>query len=156
MIKALISDVARVLLFPKDSGYEGELNGLYKTGRGKESFNFSDYFEINTELLEFYRKLSNNLNLYIFTSDILQDAPELQKYWSGLFKDVYSASKMGTHKSKPEAYKILAGRIGLRPEEIVFVDDNLINTEAAKEAGLQTIRYLDNKTLEQDLSTLLR
>lgn len=88
MVKAIVSDVSKVLLFTKDENYKGSLNGLYRENKNKEGFRFFDYFRFNTELLDYYNKISGNLDLYIFTRDIIQKDPELQKYWQKVFKNI--------------------------------------------------------------------
>ena len=46
MIKAIISDVSYVLLFPKNREYKGILNSFYKQIKGEDKFSFFDYFFI--------------------------------------------------------------------------------------------------------------
>lgn len=146
MIKALISDVSRVLLFPKDKNYQGSLNGLHKDTLGRPSYKFFDYFELNVELLNYYKSLQNKLDLYIFTSESIQDAPELQPHWNGVFTKIFSALKMNTNKKDPNAYRMLITDINLKPEEVIYIDDNAENIQAASSVGLQTIQYLDNQS----------
>ena len=53
MIKVILSDFARVILFPKDKSYPGRLDELQaKLNNQSEGHNFFDYFELNQELLD--------------------------------------------------------------------------------------------------------
>jgi FMN phosphatase YigB (HAD superfamily) len=143
-MKALITDVSMVLLFPKDKGYTGSLNALYKEKIIESNNKFFDFFELNLELLEFYKSLSDKLSIHILTSDVIQDAPDLQSYWKGTINHIFSASKMGTHKSEPEAYKKVLSELGLNANEVIYIDDNRDNITAARQVGLNTVLYKDN------------
>lgn len=143
-MKALITDVSMVLLFPKNKDYTGSLNSLYKEKVINSTDSFFDFFELNKELLDFYKSLSKKLDIHILTSDVIQDAPDLQPYWNGTIDRIFSASKMGTHKSEPEAYERTLSELNLQPDEVIYVDDNSANIEAAKKAGLHTIHFVNN------------
>lgn len=156
MIKAIITDVSRVLLFPDDENYSDSLNKLYKQESNKPSFRFFNYFKLNSELLGYYRLWhDNDCKMYILTSDVIQDHPELKRHWNGVVDRVFSASKMGTHKSKPEAYQKVLDQIGLSPKEVIYIDDSKENLKAAKEVGLHTVHYKDNEQARFDIEEKL-
>jgi len=54
-------------------------------------------------------------------------------------------------KPFPEFYHLTLERFGLRPEETLFIDDNLRNIKAAEEIGLHCIRFESAAQLEQKL-----
>jgi HAD superfamily hydrolase (TIGR01509 family) len=146
MIRALVTDVSRVLLFPKDKNYTGSLNSLHKQLAEDPKYKLFDHFEVNTELLDFYTSLKDELTLYIFTSETIQDAPELQPYWR-VFAKIFSAQNMKTDKKDSLAYQMIAQDIQREPTEMLYIDDSIQNIDAANAADLQTIRYLDNKNV---------
>jgi hypothetical protein len=80
MIRAIITDFSRVLLFPTDSNYTGGLNEL-NNNQFKENPNYSflDFFTINNELLKYYSDLNKIVPVYIFTSETIQDHPSIKK-----------------------------------------------------------------------------
>jgi FMN phosphatase YigB (HAD superfamily) len=156
MIKALITDLSRVILFPKDKSYTGSLNSLHRDLSTHLNYRLLDNFELNSELLNYYKSLGNKLDLYLFTSEIIQDSPELQPFIKPNFKAVYSALSMGVGKKDEDAYLQLSSKIDIEPDEIVYIDDNEINLNAAKKAGLQTILYKDNDTLKTELQAKLK
>src|SRR4051812_33066214 len=104
MIKAILSDFSRVIVFPKDKEYQGSLNGLYKEISQKPNYNMFDSFEVNTELLDFYRSLKANFRIYIFTSELIQEDPQFTPYLRPVFNDMYSAIKIGMSKNDPQVY----------------------------------------------------
>ncbi len=143
MIKAIVSDFSRVLLFPKDKNYLNGLNPLHKELSLKPGYNPLDHFELNTRLLDFYKSLVDSLPVYIFTSDVIQDAPEFQPYLQPVFKEILSAKKMGTDKKNSKAYTVVASHLNLNPNEILYIDDLADNIQPANAAGFNTLLYED-------------
>jgi HAD superfamily hydrolase (TIGR01509 family) len=156
MIKAIVSDFSRTLLFPKDENYQGSLNELYKSVKEKPGFSFFDNFVWNKQLASFYEKqLDNKIDLYIFTTETIQEDPAVLPFTQSIFKDVLNVKALGgTPKDDPETYKQLAKKIGVNPEEIAFVDDSDVNISAAKQAGLNTITYKNVAQVETDFIKL--
>lgn len=54
----------------------------------------------------------------------------------GLYEDMFISSEMKMLKPAPEFYREAVRRIGLPPEEILFIDDSLANVEAACAQGI--------------------
>ena len=60
----------------------------------------------------------------------------------GLYEDMFISSEMKMLKPSPEFYREAVRRIGLPPEEILFIDDSLTNVEAARALGIDA-RWLE-------------
>jgi len=56
-----------------------------------------------------------------------------------LFSGYYD-TKIG-NKKDPESYRRIAKRLGLKPEEILFLSDNPEEIKAATEAGMKVVRF---------------
>ena len=54
----------------------------------------------------------------------------------GLYQDMFISSEMKMLKPSPEFYLEAIRRIGLPPEEILFIDDSRTNVEAARVLGI--------------------
>lgn len=158
MYKAIIFDFSRVLLFPKDSNYTGTLNSLNQKLNDEFGidYDFFSYFYLNKELIHLIKDLCPASTLFIFTTDIIQDRPEIREEIDSFITEIYRANELGVNKNTPDAYKVLLNEVGLRPEEALFIDDTVENIEAAKQAGLSTLVYKDNLQVEADLRGLLR
>lgn len=154
MIKALLFDFSKVLLFPKDESYKGGLNELNNKLRGEPDFHFFDHFELNFELLEFLKGMKNKIPIYMFTKEIIQESPEIKEQVSEVFSGIFSAMKMGILKADPESYKLIAGQLNLAPPEIFYTDDKEENIEAAKSAGCKAIRYENNLQIISELQKI--
>lgn len=155
MIKAIVSDFSRVLLFPLDPAYTESLNDLHKKLSREPHYDPFKHFRLNTELLDYFRSLKGSVDLAVFTSDVIQDAPEFRSRLLQIFRVMYSASKMGTSKKNPAAYAMIARELGLAPADILFVDDGELPLAAAGEAGFVTIRYQDNAQVVEGIQKLL-
>lgn len=154
MITNLLFDFSRVILFPKDENYSGLLNDLYrKITNGKASF--LDHYKFNEELLNFLKPLKNKFRLSIYTTDIIQYDPEAKRVLDPIFENIFAANDLGISKKDPKGYLVIAEKLGVKPEEILFVDDGEANIQAANAAGLQTIRYLTNQQLFKELQSKL-
>ncbi len=150
-----MSDVSKVLLFTKDKTYTGTLNGLHKEMSQDPNYKFLEVFELNEELLQYYASLQDKLQLYIFTSETIQDAPEIAAQIQAVFKEIFSASKLNIIKKDKTAYQLLLTKINLSPEEVVFIDDSQDNIAAAQEAGLQTVLFTDNESAIGQVNSLI-
>ena len=58
-------------------------------------------------------------------------------------------------KPDKEIYDFFLNKYGLKPEECVFIDDSDKNVQAAKEAGMEALRFDNLKQAGNDLSALL-
>lgn len=154
MIRAYLFDFARVILFPKDELYKGELNKLHKELSQTDGYNFLDRFALDPQMLDYLYLLRRKADLYMFTSGSIQNAPEIRPVLEGIFKKIFSASEMGVPKEYPLAYKRIAQDIGMHENEIVFIDDTPRNVDAAREAGLHAIVFRDLASLKEELSQL--
>lgn len=155
MIKAILSDFSRVIVNVKDKNYKGSLNNLYRELAQKSDFSFDDYYEFNDELLSYFQKIKKLYSLNIFTSGSIQkDSSAIKARISPLFDTIFSSIDIGFAKTDPRGYFYLAKKLSLKSEEILFIDDQRVNIEAAKTAGLKTLLYESNETLFSDLQDL--
>ena len=60
-----------------------------------------------------------------------------------LFDNAWSVNDFTTNKSDPEIYLTAARLLGVNPENIAFLDDNIEANRAAKKAGLTVIGVYD-------------
>lgn len=153
MIKALLFDFSRVLLFPRTELPVESLNGLHRKLSQNADYKFFEHFRLNEELMEILEKLQSQYPLFLFTSETIQEAPELAESLK-IFQKIYSGLRMNLNKKDVESYKKIASDIGVKEEEIVFVDDSPENIEAAREAGMNVVHYQDNIQLVDSLKLL--
>jgi putative hydrolase of the HAD superfamily len=63
--------------------------------------------------------------------------------WLAHFKVLAYSCEIGVAKPDREAYEIVAGRLGVEPENCFFLDDNATNVLAAREAGMRAEVFRD-------------
>ena len=145
MIKAIISDFSRVLLFLKEENPLIKLNDFHEKKLESGDYDFWQYFRLNEELLEFYRQLSEEIDLYIFTTRYIQEYPPLKEKLVKVFANIISAHQLGLKKDNPTAFQYLIKKTGFPPEQILYIDDKPANLKAAKGVGLNTFQYRNNQ-----------
>ena len=65
-----------------------------------------------------------------------------------LFEAVMSTDDLMLKKSDPKIYEEVARRIGVRPEEIEFYDDNNVALRTAKSVGFRVVGVYDPATVQ--------
>jgi putative hydrolase of the HAD superfamily len=63
--------------------------------------------------------------------------------------------KVGLIKPDPNIYIMAAKRLGLEPEECVFIDDNPGHCSAAREVGMKAIVYSSFSEVKNNLEKIL-
>jgi epoxide hydrolase-like predicted phosphatase len=61
-----------------------------------------------------------------------------------LFDEVVISAEVGLHKPQPEIYLLAAERLGVRPEDCVFVDDLRENCAGAEAVGMTAVLHRDS------------
>jgi putative hydrolase of the HAD superfamily len=72
-----------------------------------------------------------------------------------LFDAVVISGDVGLHKPQPEIFLMGAGRIGVAPEDCVFVDDLRENCEGAEAVGMKAILHRGSAGTLRQLQALL-
>lgn len=72
-----------------------------------------------------------------------------------LFEAIVISGDVGMHKPEPAIYMLGAERLGLRPEDCVFVDDLRENCQGAEEVGMTAILHRGADTTLPALEKLL-
>jgi len=70
--------------------------------------------------------------------------------------DLYvNSAEVGLAKPDPAIYRYTLDRLGVAPEETVFLDDLVRNTDAARLMGIHALVFTDAETALEDLAALL-
>lgn len=77
----------------------------------------------------------------------LSDLPFLR-----LFDGRIVSGEVKLGKPDPAIYQLLLSRFNLNPREIVFIDDREENVVAARNLGIESIRFISPAQLERDLA----
>jgi glucose-1-phosphatase len=71
------------------------------------------------------------------------------------FDDVVISAEVGAAKPDHRIYEIALGRLKVKPEETVFVDDFLENIESARQLGMHTVHFRSSVQAKAELEALL-
>ena len=74
--------------------------------------------------------------------------------WDELFDAVVISGEVGLRKPDREIFLLTARRLGLRPEQCVFVDDFPVNVRGAARAGMVGVHHTSLETSVEELEAL--
>ena len=92
------------------------------------------------------RELSQKYPLYLLSNNneiarirYHKILAELGLDWQSVFREEFCSFEMKMLKPDPAFFREAIRRIGLPPEEILFVDDSPVNVEAARAVGINAV-----------------
>jgi FMN phosphatase YigB (HAD superfamily) len=138
MLTTLLFDFSRVLAFPKTSGDAETVSQAYHNPHHATDA-FSAFLNLNNELIEFVRS-HQEYPAHIFSASSLQMLEEVRGFLIPPFQSMISASHENLPKRSPESYKEVAFRLGVKPSEMLFIDDSPDVVQAAQAAGVTAIQ----------------
>lgn len=71
-----------------------------------------------------------------------------------LFEKIFSSYELKTRKPESRIYEIVLQYLDLKPEQTLFLDDNIDNINGAKNLGLQAILVTSTEQMIEDLRLL--
>lgn len=105
--------------------------------------------------VEIFRKMkvSGFYKIYALTNWSIETFPIAQQRYDFLnwFDGVVVSGVEKYRKPFPKFYQILLDRYNVKPEEALFIDDNLRNVKAAKELGIDSICFSNADELNDEL-----
>jgi putative hydrolase of the HAD superfamily len=72
-----------------------------------------------------------------------------------MFDEVVESSVVGVRKPEPRFYEIACTRLGVRPDECVFLDDLGVNLKPARAMGMTTIKVVDSAEALAELESVV-
>lgn len=72
-----------------------------------------------------------------------------------LFETVVDSAFVGCRKPDPPIYHLTLERVGLEPEQCIFIDDMEINIDAANEIGIHGVHFRDTAQARAEVHALL-
>ena len=71
--------------------------------------------------------------------------------WIHRFDVLVWSYQLGIAKPDPAIYRYTLSELGTRPEETLFIDDKLVNVEAARALGILAIEFVSVERLREEL-----
>lgn len=72
-----------------------------------------------------------------------------------LVDEMIISAEEGISKPDERIYQIALDKLGVEPEETVFLDDLLVNVEAARQVGMKAVQFLETSQAIADIRALL-
>jgi HAD superfamily hydrolase (TIGR01509 family) len=113
--------------------------------------------DVNWTLLDFIEKLRPRYKVGLLSNAWDDLRQTMHDRWSMdvLFNDMVISAEVGLIKPDARIYHLALNRLGVQPAEAIFIDDMLINVEAARREGMYGIQYLDNSQTLSDIKNIL-
>jgi putative hydrolase of the HAD superfamily len=98
---------------------------------------------LNKDLMEVVRKLREKYKIALLSNNNEEYSKEylFRPGLDKLFDVLVLSYQVGYRKPDPEIYRILIKRLDLKPEEILFLDDDPTKLPPAEEQGIKTLVY---------------
>lgn len=142
---------------------EDEFWTLFLTNAGSKKIDighakdlWKKYFGEKPGMLDLLEKLKDKHKLVVFSStgkewmEYKKQKYHLDRY----FVDYITSCGAGLSKKDPALYQYVINHLGLKPEEILIIDDNQNVVEQAQKAGMNTILFMDAEQLETELGKM--
>jgi len=127
----------------------------YKNKYPEIEIEFLDnWYTLDPEFIEVAKELRSKYKLAMLSNDLKDWSKFLRiKYKINDYFDVVVISgDVGYRKPNKEIYDILLNRTNCQGEECIFIDDKLENLQVASELGINTIRFVRNKSKVESCS----
>jgi putative hydrolase of the HAD superfamily len=112
--------------------------------------------KINLGLVEIIKDLkSKNYKIALLSNNSVKLRQKLtDQNIIDLFDELIISEEVGCQKPSPEIFEILFGKLGVKNNETIFVDDAEKSLEKAKEIGFIPILYVNNEKLKEELAEI--
>jgi len=109
---------------------------------------------VNPEMLAWHQQLKEKgLQTGILSNmgDTVLESIESSFPWIQDFDVLIWSYQHNLAKPEPEIYQLLLQKLGTAPEETLFLDDKLVNIEAAEKLGIRGLQFSTVAKLREDL-----
>jgi putative hydrolase of the HAD superfamily len=112
--------------------------------------------EFPKERIEFLQQLKKKYRLFLFSNTNGIHVEAFKKLYhtsfqngslDDLFEKAYYSHIAGYRKPDHQSFRNILEDSNLKPEETLFIDDALVNVEAAREVGMKAIHLQPGKTI---------
>ena len=176
MIKYIAFDLVGVLVKEKDillTSEEKKLEKMFGPNindfeyllEAKKIFNNDSIIIGTTEKLidklyepreiDIFKKLKErykNIKIIIATNHISLVRNFIEKTFESVYlDDILISAEMHKIKPDPEFYEFILKKYKIKPNELLFVDDNIDNINSAKKIGIETIKIDKNSNIFDEI-----
>jgi len=116
---------------------------------------YKELYRPKEKVLELARSLhKKGYKLALLSNTVKSDMKYLPELKYDFFDVVVASCEEGIRKPEREIYDITLERLDVKPEEAVFIDNEMENIDAAKKLGMGTIFFKNVEQLKEELVKL--
>lgn len=118
---------------------------------------YKETFSFFPEILDLIEKLKEQGLKTAVLSNILDFQAEIIREKDGykMFDVVALSYEEGLEKPELDFYKLIIERLGIKPEECIFIDDGKWNLPPAISLGMKTVLAKNPKQVEEDVFSII-
>lgn len=111
---------------------------------------------LDRELIDYLRSLRPHYTTALL-SNAWSDLRSILEEWkiTDAFDEIIISAEVGMAKPDTRIYELIVEKLGIQPEQGIFVDDFSKNVEAARAAGLHAIHFQNREQTLNELQELL-
>ena len=111
----------------------------------------------NTELIEYARELRPRYRTGIVSNSFVgaREREQAAYGFEDLVEEIVYSHEVGFSKPDPRIYALICSRLGVSPEEMVFLDDSEVCVAGARDVGIYAVHYQDNAQAIAEIEKLL-
>jgi len=119
---------------------------------------YRKYYTLNKKLLEFIFRIRKQGYKTAILSDqwYLSKKALIPRDFYDKFDLTIVSCDVGIRKPNPEIYNLVLRKLKMKPEEVIFVDNQKWNIVPAKKLGMKTILFRNNKQATREISKRLK
>jgi epoxide hydrolase-like predicted phosphatase len=112
---------------------------------------------LNTELRDWFAALRPRYRTGILSNSFVgaREREAAAYGFPDLVDELIYSHEVGLAKPDPAVYQLTCDRLGVRPDELVFLDDIPVCVEAARALGIHAVLFQDNAQAITEIEALL-
>jgi putative hydrolase of the HAD superfamily len=109
--------------------------------------------QINGELLNYVRHLKDSYKIGLLTNATREEILSItnKHHISTLFDEIVTSAEIGLEKPDPKIFDYILTKMNIHASEVIFIDDRERNTNAARSLGINSITFINNEQLFDEL-----
>ena len=135
--------------FIKTFGLDIEVEDLVQRFKDNMADQYFNHIPAKINVIKVLEELKNrgaSLNVLTASPHVTLDACLKRLGIFDLFDNVWSCDDFFTTKANPEIYKMVAEKLNVKVESVLFLDDNLNADKTAKTAGMKVCGVYDKSS----------
>ena len=118
---------------------------------------YEQAFELNAPILSMIRSLRKNFKIGLLSNYSDRLRPLLEEHFriADLFDDIVISCEVQLLKPDARIYHTALERLGIQPQESIFVDDRIENITSARQVGIHAVHYQTSQQVISEVIQLL-